>query len=337
MSKRRTLTACAYYWFRSMPNTSLAGPVRGPTVVAFLHLERTGGTSIMASVRLQPAVHILSYPRTHCFFMLHIDIFPWARSFIHKRKECTATLPTNSWKEVPRLFVEFHSWSAFKFAAVVEARHLLQQRYSEVDGTFLTLTVFREPVALAASVYRFMPPYIHGSRKREIVPFADWIRRSAAGASAKNSSIGLQFGRMLNLHSFFTRSARNKSIAGANPSHIQVSNAFKLAARNCHVAGAWSQEANATLHSLLHASFSVLGTTEHLSEAYNTAMRCVGWQTARLRTRIISSSGWWINSTDILRRLNASERAFLGYFTACDRVLWTEASSRQYRNRSTCD
>lgn len=305
-----------------------------PTAVAFFHLERTGGTSFRSSFEHLRDVVSLHYGVTHCWFLLHRDLFPRFASAYAARTDLGARCgdaARRPWNQLPRLFVEFHSWSASRFRHVIAAADALRSRYAAAGGTFLTMTVFREPLAQLVSLYSFMPIYEH--RKR-----TSCTNSRAASVPCSNSSAGQQR-RPLPFHAWAGQITRAPSAgwqlnrvmeALPSPPQLNSSDEFAAFARSCLA----TRGTNATLRSFLRASFDIIATTDRLEEGLRTALGCLGWAKdgarSALRRRVIhgpNRAGVNGSSASFLRRLDPPTMVWLRAFTACDQVMLGEVTA----------
>ena len=84
----------------------------------------------------------------------------------------------------------------------------LRARYSAAGGTFLTLVVFRDPVAHTVSTYRYM-----GTSKRRKPALSQWVREKGEESSSvyRAPSWGLQVAANLEVQRHTTRPTLHRS------------------------------------------------------------------------------------------------------------------------------
>jgi len=167
-----------------LPVTSEASgcPARPPTALLYLHLARTGGTTIRAWAAAN-AGHGRLFDRAHgyscaarCFAQQHSDLLDVETT----PRRC----PNDAldWRSM-RVAVEFHDDSFNFFVRVVLPQlPALRRRYAEACGVLLAVTTVREPVSHLFSVYHFAPPRLDasapiGSAQMGLTPFPAWMGR----------------------------------------------------------------------------------------------------------------------------------------------------------------
>ena len=85
-----------------------------------------------------------------CFFFLHRDVFT---QYANRSSACGRQQPAGLHRM--RISIEFHLWSEWRFWHELMARATqLRERYARAGGTFLAVTLLREPRQLALSAYR---------------------------------------------------------------------------------------------------------------------------------------------------------------------------------------
>ena len=121
---------------------------------------------------------LMDFTHTSCFFSMHDDVFPgYADSWDVRR--CSGPQKP-SWQRAS-VAVEFHAYSRRRYwNELVPQLAVLRQRYAALNGTVLTVAMFREPVSHVMSVYRMWPPSRRcrcGSDKvgKHAVPLPDWL------------------------------------------------------------------------------------------------------------------------------------------------------------------
>ena len=205
-----------------MPETVRAA--HPPVLLIVYHVEKTGGTNVMEWLKrnipprsqgLQRRLSgVVDYSAVRCFFATQFGgndgVLPdystsaqgcklrvadptlWWSGFPKSTGEedmLTADRHRGLWKRL-RIAAEFHSGIKGDFLKHVAPRMAqLRAAYAEVNGTVLTMTLVREPVAHLISAYRMWPPMLyHKARSagRQVAQeFPEW----AAGARA--AQVGL--------------------------------------------------------------------------------------------------------------------------------------------------
>lgn len=93
---------------------------------------QSGGTSVaetLCSARLRDNQGRLPrcyrYVFSHCFFLHHLDLFPWADAYLPRQAQCREqhirhrhwkSPATDRWDELPLTVVEFHSYNTYRRA-----------------------------------------------------------------------------------------------------------------------------------------------------------------------------------------------------------------------------
>ena len=182
-----------------------------PALLLWSHIEKTGGTTLkgwlahnaLSTPRGMPQRldYSIEYSGAHCLLALFPDVFPSRR---HERncnvaphvldnrvKAPTLAVDQLDWRRL-RLAVEFHDVSHSLFwTHVAPNLDALLARYRALNGSLVTATLLRDPLAYLISVFRYFPPVVAarpregGLRNGSLVPFASWVRHAD----------GLQLGR----------------------------------------------------------------------------------------------------------------------------------------------
>lgn len=161
-----------------------------PSLIVLYHIEKTAGTSVFSWLTQHSDLNF-DYGRTHCFFRLHLDLFP---EFRQRRCNSTQQL-AGAWRRM-RVCVEFHGWSTDKFwTALVPRIDALRERYASAGGSVVTVLISREPTAQVLSTYKMWPPYLkgfdaNGAKKWTLMRLPVWLRsRLLVGAATSNGGV----------------------------------------------------------------------------------------------------------------------------------------------------
>ena len=160
----------AAYCHRGHGTCSSALNSTPPALLLFLHIEKTGGTTLSYwADRLVAPPHRLTssyrYGRPNCLLALFPERWPG----VTWRPGCG---PRPDWR-LSRLSFEFHAWSARVFHARVRpALPWLRTQYAAHEGRVVAATLIREPVAHLLSVYRMWPAK-KTDRTRRVIPLSD--------------------------------------------------------------------------------------------------------------------------------------------------------------------
>ena len=151
-----------------------------PTVLLFVHLQKTGGTSVMAWLgrnglgtprglrRRLTAVY--KYGHYRCFTQLFFDLFHY-RCIHTRNNECDTFMPQwmpeyDPWSS--RVAVELHFDSVTEFYSMMVPRlGELRRRYAALGGRVVTAVVLRDPLEHAFSAYSF--------KGRRASTFSAWV------------------------------------------------------------------------------------------------------------------------------------------------------------------
>ena len=271
--------------------------------------------------------HLSIYGQTHCFFLLHLDLFPWATAYEGKRHFCQGGVNA-TWDGSRLLGVEFHSYHENKFWMLEAQLPALRSRYAAVGGRFLTMSVFREPVAHTISWYRFYS-YLGHSKAQAYPTLLEWLRgqkRQQSRGTRVNAVRGLQSARLAVLQSC-ALPATNASgttvtaVQGNGTTSSCGSPTLSQWLLTCRPSEAVADE----LTTSLRHSFDLIGTTERLQDTFNEACKLFGNRPRRLTIVTPQSPSRRVlpNVSVLLSQQNASGLAALHDFTACDQTLYS--------------
>ena len=156
--------SCYTNFSLSVPAGSVVD-ARGPALLLFVHISKTGGTSIMTWLDrlVRPPARLTAsfrYGRPSCLFGLFPERFPrdqW------KPRCGSAERP--DWR-TSRFAFEFHTWSSGIFLRrVVPQLEWLRSQYAERGGNIVVCTLLREPISHLLSYYTHLPPTDAATRR----------------------------------------------------------------------------------------------------------------------------------------------------------------------------
>lgn len=167
-----------------------------PVALLYLHLQKTGGTSVgewlarqahATPLGLQPRLSLFwSSINAGCFLSLHRDLLRLPRSLTSEMNAASLAALRVRW-QTTRVAVEFHAASSDGFLLhVLPALPALAARYAALDGALLVATTVREPLSHIFSAFNFKGPW-RPDAPDPSSPFVEWALHGG-GAS------GLQVG-----------------------------------------------------------------------------------------------------------------------------------------------
>jgi hypothetical protein len=150
------------------------------SAVAFLHIPKTGGTSMRTWFAKNVEFALLGYNDFRCFFYLHRDVFA---AYANSSSACdriknVKRVSLDRLHRLP-LAIEFHVWSEWRFWHEMMPRvPELRKRYALHGGTFLATTLIREPRAHIVSAFLEGKAKVRNasSGERQPMPFLQWLR-----------------------------------------------------------------------------------------------------------------------------------------------------------------
>ena len=144
-------------------------------MVAFYHIAKTGGSSVMSWFADNRAA-VFHYGQWKCFFMLpqHADLFNYKAAppeECQQKYEQDAVSISNATSN-RLVYVEFHAHTKSLFwDKLIPTLPQLRQRHEVV----VTFTIVREPLAHMISYYRCFAPRL--TNKSTTMPLEEWLRR----------------------------------------------------------------------------------------------------------------------------------------------------------------
>jgi len=154
----------------------VASPVQPPAmhILLFVHIPKTGGSSLSFWVRSRLRVHHFSYRFSECFLCSshHGHVFASLcklfKTSICKRGRVWPLPPEAS------VFVEFHSNKVMQFWTTVAPRiEALRAVHEPNGGSVKIMTLLREPRAQIVSYYQMWPPTLPTQGTRGILRVRD--------------------------------------------------------------------------------------------------------------------------------------------------------------------
>lgn len=270
----------------------LAPPV-APSLLLFLHIEKTGGSTVMEwlarNVRPRDALArrlsmSVRYPDAECFMCDQFGLLDCGRSPACKAGSrnffmCNgAQFSRPSWDQL-QVAVEFHAYAkAFFQSTVVPRLGELRALYEGAGGTVVVMTLLREPVSHLISVYQMWPPVRPYESERNRLPTLDFAAWARGTAGVQVAALGAQ--NLLRMTPMVRGMHTTRSCAGQ---------------ARCIEACDHLSEAIKML-----SLFDVVGTPDCMQSALLAAG-------AKLRLRRESSSDGWLRMSSVAGRLRPRE------------------------------